>query len=173
MIRFFYVLLFSLAALTSARGQYQRVEIGIDGFTCSMCGMSVENAIRKLPFVSDVEMDLNKNTAVVFFRSNREISILQVAEQVYASGFSIRSFQANYQFPSLTLQDHFVFQAGKEEFHFLNTGDMNINGLTTIIFLNKKLISRKDYSLWEEWIKKDVKKNGKKDNALYVTLKRG
>lgn len=173
MVRFFCALLIVFSIFPTADAQYQRLEVGVDGFTCSMCGMSVENAIRKLSFVADVQMDLNKSTAVILFRPNKEVSVLQIADQVYASGFSVRFMQAEYEFPALSVQDHFVFSAGREEFHFLNTGETSIKGLSTVIFLNKKLISRKDYTFWEEWIKKDVKKNGKKDNVLYVTIKRG
>ena len=172
--RFLYIWFVLLISCISSEAQYQRVEVGVDGFTCSMCGMSVENAIRKLPFVADVQMDLNKSTAVILFRANKEVSVLQIADQIYASGFSVRSMQAEYDFPALTVQDHFIFSTGMEELHFLNTGETAISGIFTIIFLNKKLISRKDYTtLWEAWIKKDVKENGKKDNILYVTFKHG
>lgn len=174
MIRLFYLIavwLLCIAGEVSA--QYVKVEVGIDGFTCSMCGMSVEKSIRRLSFVEDVQMDLNNNTAVITFRKDREISIQKIADEVYRSGFSVRSIEADYNFPATTVHDYFIVAAGNEEFHFLGTGETSINGVTTIVFLNKKLISKKEYTHWEEWIKNDVKKNGKKDNVCYVTLVRG
>ncbi|HVD98245.1 MAG TPA: heavy metal-associated domain-containing protein [Cytophagaceae bacterium] len=173
MIRFLYILCLSLLIVLPAEAQYQRVIVGVDGFTCSMCGMSVENALRRLPFVEDVQMDLNSNTATIYFRKNTEISIRKIADEVYGSGFSVRSIEADYAFQDLTVHDFSSYQVGKDEFHFLKVGEHTINGVATIIFLNKRLISRKEYSHWEEWIKQDVKKNGKKENVYYVTLLRG
>ncbi len=173
MIRYLLLVAIFLVFLFSAEAQYVKVEIGVDGFTCSMCAKSVENSIRRLPFVEEVQMDLNSSKAVVFFRKNKEVSIEELADQVYNSGFSIRSLQAEYNFPELLLQDNSIVGAGKEELHFLKVGESRINGVATIIFLNKRLISRKEYTHWEEWIRKDVKKNGKKDNVFYVTLWRG
>jgi copper chaperone CopZ len=154
----------------ASKGQYKKAEVSIDGFTCSMCAMSVENSIRQLPFVADVKMDLNKSTAQVFFMEGKELSIKKLGDQVYRSGFSVRSIQVEYEFPALSIEDFYVFKPGKEQFHFLGVGQGNIKGSTTIIFLNKKLISRKEYPRWQEWIRRDEKKNGKGDDVYYITI---
>jgi cation transport ATPase len=171
MIRLFCVFFFGWLTISRVFGQYQKVEVGIDGFTCSMCGMSVENSIRMLPFVSQVDMNLNENRAVIYFRPDREVSILKLAEQVYASGFSVRYIEADYRFSDSGLENFQIVKSGQEEIHLLGIGERRGLGLATIVFLNKKLTSKKNYTRWEEWIKKDIKKNGKKDNVLYATLK--
>ncbi len=167
-----YVVLLWLV-IDPARAQYLKVEMGLDGFTCSLCGNSVENSLRRLPFVEKIQMDLNNNTVIVFFRKQKEVSIQQLSDKVYDAGFSVRYMLAEYDFPELKLENHFSYSAGKESFHFLGVDETSVKGVTTIIFLNKRLISRKEYTHWEEWIRKDMKKNGKRENVYYVTLHRG
>lgn len=174
MIRLVYLMsVCLLCTIGPVTAQYVKVEVGIDGFTCSMCGMSVEKSIRRLSFVADVQMDLNGSTATITFRKDRAISVQKIADEVYRSGFSVRSIRADYIFPDTIVRDFSTFPAGDEEFHFLGIGETSIGGVVTIVFLNKKLISKKEYSHWDEWIKNDVKKNGKKDTICYVTLVRG
>jgi copper chaperone CopZ len=153
--------------------QIIRVEVGIDGFTCSMCALSVENSIRQLPFVERVEMNLNNSLAYIFFRKKKEISIRKISDKIYDSGFSVRYIHAEYNFQNVTIEDYSIFKSGKDEYHFLGTGKTNLNGTYTIIFLNKRLISKKEYTHWEGWIKDDTRKNGKGENVYYVTLLRG
>jgi copper chaperone CopZ len=157
----------------TTNAQLMSVEVAIDGFTCSMCAMSVENSLRQLPFVEDVKMDLNKSLAQISFRKNKDISIRKISDKVYDSGFSVRYIHADYAFQDTTIEDYSIYKSGKEEYHFLGTGKTNLNGTYTIIFLNKRLISKKEYTHWEGWIKEDARKNGKGENIYYVTLLRG
>jgi copper chaperone CopZ len=160
-------------SLLRTNAQLVKVEVGIDGFTCSMCAMSVENSIRQLPFVEEVKMDLNKNLAQIFFRKNKDISIRKISDKIYDSGFSVRYVHADYNFQDTTIDDYSIYRFGNEECHFLGTGKIILNGTYTIIFLNKRLISKKEYTHWEGWIKEDTRRNGKGENVYYVTLLRG
>ncbi len=173
MSRFFYVVVLLFFTQFKANAQFVSVEVGIDGFTCSMCAMSVEKAILQLSFVSEVKMNLNEGTAVIFLRENKKVSIHEIANKVYNSGFSVRYIYANYNFPEISLKDFAIFSIGEDEFHFIKVEETIIKGLATVIFLNKRLLSKKEYASWAEWIKKDIQKNGKKENVYYVTLLRG
>jgi copper chaperone CopZ len=172
MRRFLFFLVILNLCCYSAKAQFLKAEVGIDGFTCSMCALGVENSIRQLAFVEDVKMDLNKGTALIFFRENKKISIRRISDKIYDSGFSVRYMQADYSFPDTTMNDYGIYKTGEEELHFLGIGKTSIKGPVTIIFLNKRLISKKEYTRWEGWIKEDTRKNGKGENTYYVTLLR-
>jgi copper chaperone CopZ len=169
----FLLCIFFTFSFSISYAQFIKAEVGVDGFTCSQCALSVERSIRQLPFVEDVKMDLNNGTALISFRKNREISIDKIAKKIYDSGFSVRYIHADYNFTNLSVDDYAVYKGEKDEFHFIDVGKNSFNGPVSIVFLNKRLISKKDYTHWEGWIKEDSKRNGKKDNVYYVTLLRG
>jgi copper chaperone CopZ len=169
----FFLCIFFTFYLSGVNAQFISAEVGVDGFTCSQCALGVENSIRQLPFVQDVKMDLNNGVALIFFRKNKAISIAKIAKKIYDSGFSVRYIHADYNFNSLSVDDYSIYKGEKDEFHFIDVGKSSFNGPVKIAFLNKKLISKKEYTHWERWIKEDSKRNGKKDNVYYVTLLRG
>ncbi|HWZ23542.1 MAG TPA: heavy metal-associated domain-containing protein [Cytophagaceae bacterium] len=169
----FFLCIFFIFLLSVSNAQFISAEVGVDGFTCSQCALSVDNSIRQLPFVQDVKMDLNNGVALISFRKNKEISIDKIAKKIYDAGFSVRYIHADYNFNNLSVDDYSIYKEEKDEFHFVGVGKNSFNGPVSIIFLNKRLISKKDYTHWERWIKEDSKRNGKKDNVYYVTLLRG
>jgi copper chaperone CopZ len=172
MVRLFYCIILVCFIYSGAKAQLNSVEVAVDGFTCSLCAKSVENSLRQLPFVSNVKMDLNKNIASIFFIKDRLVDIHKIAKKVYDSGYTVRYIHANCSFSDVKCSDYSIYKIGSDEYHFLDMGMNIINGTFTIVFLNKKLISKKEYPHWEVWIKEDVKRNGKNDNAYYVTLLR-
>ncbi len=169
----FLLSLFFTTIVAKTNAQFIKATVAIDGFTCSMCALGVENAIRQLAFIEDVKMDLNTNTATLYFRKNNDVSIHKIAAKICDAGFSVRHITAEYYFPALTIKDYFVYENKKNEFHFLDIGQKNIEGIVVLSFLNKKLLSKKEYSRNEAWIKEDSKRNGKNDTLYYVTLVRG
>ena len=173
MSRFFCLVAIILVAYLEARAQFVKVEVGVDGFTCSMCANSVETSVRQLVFVKDVKMDLNNGIAVIYFRENKEVSIHKIADKIYDAGFSVRYIHADYNFSEVAVNDYSVYKQGSEEFHFIKVGENIFKGVVSIIFLNKSLISKKEYTRWEGWIKEDTRRNGKSSTVYYVTLLRG
>jgi len=135
-----------------------------------MCAKSVENSIRKLDFVENVSMNLNDNSALVTFRKNKPISIFKLADKVYDSGFSIHSITAEYLFNNVSIDDYSIINENMGQFCFIETGILKLDGIHTIIFLNKSLISRKEFNHWEQWTKEASKKIEKNTPVYYVTL---
>lgn len=72
------------------QAQILYAEIGVNGLTCSACSKSVEMSIRKLGFVSDVDMNLAATTAKVHFRKDAVPSLYALAQSVKDAGFSVR-----------------------------------------------------------------------------------
>jgi hypothetical protein len=174
MYRMLLVGLLCCLASFQTRAQFVKAIVAVDGFTCSMCALSVDQSIRRLDFVLHLEMDLNNNIAIIYFRQGREVSFRKLADKVYDSGFSVRYIQAELNIVKTELKDYLVYPFGESEYHFLDVGSsLDVEGNIEVLFLNKKLISKKEYTRWEKWIKEDIRKNGKNDKVYYVTLVHG
>jgi len=83
------LLLLGLMHIGGYAQQIKRVELGIDGLTCSQCMRSVEIALRKQPGVEAVQVDLQATTAYV--ETNERLQLPLLKHAVEQAGFSVRS----------------------------------------------------------------------------------
>ena len=173
MSRFYCLFVTLFLVYSNSKAQYLSIEVGIDGFTCSMCAMSTEKSLRQLSFVEEVKMDLNGGIAKLFLRKDKTVFINKVADKIEDAGFSVRYIHALYNFSEIKIENYTFITINKDEFCFINVENSIVKGLNMIIFLNKKLSSKKEYARWEEWIKKIPQLKRKGDNLYYVTLLRG
>jgi len=168
MNRLFFIFALFFLGLFTSQAQIFKAYIGIDGFTCSLCALSVEKSIQQLTFVEKISMNLNDNTAEVVFRNNRNISIRQLAKKVSDAGFSVRYIEALVNFGTIYIDNDSAITFDEEQYVFIKVAQQTLNGDHKILFLNKGLISKKEYTRWERWIKSSSKKKSKK--AYFVTL---
>ncbi|MFZ7114725.1 MAG: heavy-metal-associated domain-containing protein [Bacteroidota bacterium] len=85
--------------------QYTSARIGVNGLTCSACTRSVEMSIRKLPFIDNVEMNLENTDGILKFKKGFDVDISKVAQAVVDAGFSVRFLNADYIFPTSNFSD--------------------------------------------------------------------
>lgn len=91
-------LVFFLLFLASwqLQAQFVQAEVSVNGLTCSQCSRSVELALKRLPFVESVAMNLQEPKAVVVFKKNTGINFFNLAKAVQDAGFSVRSIKAKF-----------------------------------------------------------------------------
>jgi copper chaperone CopZ len=165
-----FLFLFFLIQSAYVQAQFISAEIGIDGLTCSLCSYGVDNSLNKLDFVKEVKMDLNANIALVTFRPGKKVNINTLASRVYSAGFSVRFVKAVFLFDSLQIGNNYSFLYEDDAYHFINTGKRILAGETTLVFIGKKFIPRKEYSRWIKIIAEDNKLHRNAKNTYLVTL---
>src|ERR1700759_3369629 len=79
----------------SAKAQFQAVYIGVNGLTCSQCSRTVEMSIRKLDFVSDVQMNLQHTEGKIILKKDKKADMDKIAQAVINAGFSVRYLNAD------------------------------------------------------------------------------
>jgi len=94
------VLLFGLLIANDSNAQVQSIRISINGLTCSQCSKSVEMRLKKVPFITQVAMDLQNTEAKVSINKSKAIDLTKVAKAVTDAGFSVNSLWVMYEFPS-------------------------------------------------------------------------
>ncbi|NNE29878.1 MAG: heavy-metal-associated domain-containing protein [Saprospiraceae bacterium] len=85
----FFLLLFGFALPGTAQDLHH-VELGVNGLHCSACSFTVEKALRKIPGVSVVEMDLNDRSGQIFFSEGESPDFGELAKAVRDAGYSVR-----------------------------------------------------------------------------------
>lgn len=163
-----HIILLILLGLCSfvSQAQIKEVEIGVNGLTCSQCTRSVEMSIRKLPFVQDVEMNLEHTNGKISFKPDVRIEIERIAEAVYDAGFSVRGLQATIQFDG-TNTSHCIDISG-DTYVFLKAEVPKQAGNVQVRFIGEKYLLKKEYKSWKPLMKNDCGNTGGK--VYYVSM---
>ncbi len=67
----------------------QKIELKVEGISCSHCVMSIENAVGALKGVSSVKVDLkNKKTKLEF--DPEQISLEEIKEVIEDQGYEVK-----------------------------------------------------------------------------------
>jgi copper chaperone CopZ len=160
----------SLFFLINSKAQFKSATIGIDGLTCSMCSNSAERLLRQLDFVEDVKMDLNATTCYITFRKGNKVKIYKLADKVKDAGFSVRMITAVFNFEAMSSKEGEAFIFEEDEYIFIKTSGKELKGETSISFIGKKYVPKREYSQWAA-ILSSYKKAGKgKKQIYYITL---
>ena len=151
----------------TASAQLKKFELGINGLTCSQCSRNVEMSLRKLPFVQDVQMNLEHTEGEIFFKDHADVDIAKVAKAVVDAGFSVRYLKGAYNVTDLkVIPDNCTDVLGKK-FVFVKQETKTLNGLITVQFIGDKYMPKKEARQWQA----DLKDNcGSSTHPFFVTL---
>src|ERR1700680_2780101 len=88
------ILTILLAVTTSltAVAQLEKAEFQASGLTCSMCSNAINKALKTVPFIENVQTDLNKNIFSIHFKKNTAVDLDVIRKKVEDAGFSIAKF---------------------------------------------------------------------------------
>ena len=143
--RNFLLLLVLISCAMSAGAQIQSVSIGVNGLTCSQCSRTVEMSIRKLPFVEDVQMNLEHTEGRIVIKKGSKADMDLVAKAVMNAGFSLRYLQADVAFNSQTSVSGTCMNMAGDEYVFSTPPPEPVRGMITLKFLDKNFLSKNDF----------------------------
>lgn len=155
---FVFCLLFSLG-IVKANAQFTEARIGVNGLTCSQCTRSVEMQLRKLPFVSQVKMDLEHTSGLIYFKENSKVSMEALAKAVKDAGFSLRYLYAVMNTAGINISDKDpCFRYRNDTYYQLHP--IPVKGATvTLQFIGNNYTSRKERNRYPIPVKVPCKGN--------------
>lgn len=149
-------LLFFFCLPQVVRGQYQQVNIGVNGLTCSQCSRTVELSLRKLDFVADVDMNLQHTEGRITFKKNSRPDMDRIAQAVVDAGFSVRYLTADLadlgSHAAMIEKDRFELDHNLYVFTEAPAG--SITGHVQLKFLGKKFLPKNEYRKMESLLDK-------------------
>ncbi|MFZ9847341.1 MAG: heavy-metal-associated domain-containing protein [Flavobacteriales bacterium] len=165
-----YLIYFLLFGFCSVQAQFSNAKIGVNGLTCSACSRSVEIALKKLPFVDSVKMDLKKTEAFVFFKNGAKVEMYKVAKAVVDAGFSVRFLNANYQFSNTIISDNLCVNIDGNNYTFIKTNQRNLSGSVNLKFIGENYMSKTDLNAYKALMKSTCSTNSKNVKYYFVTF---
>ena len=154
--------------MSPLKSQFLWAEVGVDGLTCSACSRSVELSILKLNFVDSVVMNLEHTEGKIFFKKNVKVEIDKIAQAVVNAGFSVRYLKTAFIFTAGSVSGNNRFVYENTTYQFIKPPDKTLNGETTITFIGKTFLSKKEFSHWKNEIKNSF--SDKKEKIYFITL---
>lgn len=137
------------------QAQIQSAKVGINGLTCSQCSRSVEMQLRKLAFVSNVNMDLADTEGTLQFKEGSKIDFSKIAQAVKDAGFSVRFLEAEIDMQKVKIAEH-GFKIGNDLYLVPDAKDIK-PAVVTFRFMGKKYASGKEKIPVSEKVKPSAK----------------
>ncbi len=135
-------LFFALFTIQTAKAQQiTDAEIKITGLTCSMCTQATEKSMRTLPYIGNMEADLNKNLFKVTFKNPNAVDFDQLQKKVKDAGFSVGAMQATINFNQVKVDDQGQAIIGNKVYRFSNVKNKVLNGPTLVTVIDKNFMS--------------------------------
>lgn len=164
----FFLLLLTFTLASSVQAQFRSATLGVDGLTCSACSFGTEKSIRKLEFVEDVKMDLNKNIAEITFKKDSKVDIDALVKKVYDAGFSVRFVQAVFNFDHVNAAPNTCFLYNNDQYQFISSDSKPLTGEVKLNFIAKTYVPDKQLKKWKKQLKPACQAaNGK---VYFVTI---
>ncbi len=129
----------------NANAQFQSVYIGVNGLTCSQCSRTVEMSIRKLDFVSDVQMNLEHTEGKIILKKDKKADMDKVAQAVVNAGFSVRYLQADLAVDNSIATGGQCFNYKGDQYVFIQTPKDPLRGVVRLKFLGKKYLPKNEF----------------------------
>jgi len=145
--RIFFSIAVILCTVGKAHAQFETVYIGVNGLTCSQCSRTVEMRIRKLDFVSDVQMNLEHTEGTILLKKDRKPDIEKIAQSVVDAGFSVRYVGADVNFGSAINGSCASYKG--DQYVFVQPPKNNAKGVIKVKFLGKKYQPKNEFKKME------------------------
>ncbi|MBK9271208.1 MAG: heavy-metal-associated domain-containing protein [Saprospiraceae bacterium] len=129
------------------------VRIGINGLSCSACVKSVEMQIRKLDFVTDLEMDIIGTEALILVQHKRSFELNKLVRAVYKAGFSVRDVKLKWSLSEFKLKEDGIYDWFGMQIRILNQENVLSNNEQFVQLVVKNIYPSLQESKYLENIK--------------------
>ena len=156
--------------------QISAVEMQVTGLTCSMCSQATEKSLRTLPYVSNVNPDLNKNLFFLSFKKDGAVNLDQLQKKVKDAGFSVGNLAATLNFNQVKVDEDGQAIVGGNVYRFANVKSKVLDGPVKVNVIDKNFISNAAFKKKSTQFKSDSYAtgmgmvNGKKTRIYHLSI---
>lgn len=134
-----------LAITNISLAQIKSAKLTASGLTCSMCSKAILKSLQKVPFVQDVQANIEQSSYTITFKSGIPVFPDIIKKAVENAGFSVASMQITAHVPAMTVSNDAHAMVAGLNLHFLNVGQKQISGDQTFTLLDKGFLPAKNF----------------------------
>jgi copper chaperone CopZ len=134
-----------------------------------MCSNSVLKALTSLPFVDQVQVDLEKAAFKLTFKPGTNVSPDQIKEKVEGAGFSVGQLIMEFRFDGVKITNDYHYEFAGNTYHFVNVKDQTLERVVGLTFVDKGMTSAKTHKKYVGLTSYECIKTGRMDNCCNVS----
>lgn len=139
------LLLVFLMTSLSAFSQVTKVMLQASGLTCSMCSNAINKSLKTVDFVEKVKADVATSSFEITIKSGSAVSFDVLKKKVEDAGFFVAGMSFAMIVNNVEVSNDAHIEISGTMFHFLNTGNRQLNGETVFRILDKGFVSAKEF----------------------------
>lgn len=133
-----------LFAAGGAGAQVQSATLVASGLTCSMCSKAIFKAIEKVPYVAAVDVDIEKSSYGIKFKSGMEIELDELKKAVQDAGFFVASLEVSVLLEQVAVRNDAHITISGATYHFVKVAEQTLSGPATIKVIDKDYLPVKE-----------------------------
>lgn len=139
------IILLATGLTFGAQAQYRKASLQATGLTCAMCSKATLTALKTLPFVDNIDTDLNATTFILHFKPDAHVNIDEIKNKVEDAGFSVGKLSLTADFKQVAVKNDTHVAFGGNTLHFMQVKDQVLNGEKELTVIDKDFIPSKQY----------------------------
>jgi len=140
--------------------QMKSATLTAGGLTCSMCSKAIYKALLKVPFIKEVQPDVEASKYVVIFKEHTPVVIDDVKKAVENAGFSVTAMQVTAYFDNVEIYNDAHLNIGGSTLHFLHVDKQRLQGDKTFTIVDKNFISVARHKAYAQYTKMECFETG-------------
>jgi len=142
---FFAIIALLLSVHFTSFAQIKKASLQAAGLTCAMCSRATLESLKTLPFVENIDTDLDNTTFVLSFKPGATVNIDQIKAKVEDAGFSIAKLVLTASFDKVSVEKDVHIRYAGSTFHFINAKQQVLTGDQQLTVIDKDFVSAKQF----------------------------
>lgn len=135
----------ALLLTLAASAQVSKVSLQASGLTCSMCSKAVKNALEKVAFVDNVQVDIKNQQYSLTFKPEARVDPDALQGAVEEAGFSVARMVVEARLSGVKLEKDAHVRIGDSYYHFLNAAGQQLDGTVSFAIVDRKYVPAKEF----------------------------
>lgn len=135
---------------SQANAQTTKATLQASGLTCAMCSKAVFKALSAVPFVEEVQPNIELSSYDLVFKPGSKVEFDALSKAVVDAGFSVSMLKVTTRFQDVKVQNDAHVTVGDKIFHFVDVPQQTLNGEKTVQLVDKNFVVAKDQKKYEK-----------------------
>lgn len=161
MNKYLFILLLAVGVSKLSVAQFSQATLQASGLTCALCAKSIYTNLSALPFVKEVDTDLNASAFVIQFKEGVAVDPDALAKKVEEAGFSVASLKFKLANGLASVKNDAHLTLGGKVFHLVNLKSETVRAEQELRLIDQQFVTSKEFKKFSTLSKKECIKTGK------------
>lgn len=149
-----------VVGFSAANAQMQSAKLQASGLTCAMCAKSIYKNLTSLPFVENVDTDLEGSAFLITFKKSVPLSIDDLRKKVEDAGFAVAGLEITANVSNLSLQKDSHINLDGNAIHVVQANAQEKSGALTFKIVDRAYLGPKEQKKFAKLSNMDCFKTG-------------